>query len=198
MNEKIEFWFDFGSTYSYPAVMRIPVIARRHEIEFVYKPFLLGSIFKRQGWNTSPFLLFPSKGNYMWRDLERICAEEEIPFNKPSKFPRNGLLASRIVCAYENENWIEQFIRSLFLENFANDQDISSSQVIAKSLMALKVQPEEILLKAALPETKEKLRMQTERAFDYGIFGAPTFRIGQELFWGNDRFESAIKWSYKV
>ncbi len=198
MKEKIEFWFDFGSTYSYPAVMRIPMLARRHEIEFVYKPFLLGSIFKKQGWNTSPFLLNLSKGKYMWRDLERICAEEEISFNKPSAFPRNGLLASRIVCSFENENWIDPFIRSVFRENFVNDQDTSSSLVIAQILRELNLQPDEIFLKAELLETKEKLKLQTGRAFDCGIFGAPTFRIGNELFWGNDRLESAIKWSNKV
>lgn len=195
MKKKIEFWFDFASTYSYPSVMRIPAIADRQELEIVYRPFLLGAIFKKQGWDTSPFILFPPKGKYMWRDLEMICNEEEIPFTKPSVFPRNGLLASRIVCAYESENWIVQFIRAVFQENFANDQDISSSEVITKILRDLNLPPEAILTKANLFETKQRLKEQTESAYEKGIFGAPTFQLGEELFWGNDRFESAIKWS---
>ena len=78
--EKVEFWFDFASTYSYPAALRIDNLARDSHISIVWRPFLLGPIFKAQGWNDSPFNIYPVKGNYMWRDLERTCAELDLPF----------------------------------------------------------------------------------------------------------------------
>ncbi len=198
MKDKLEFWFEFGSTYSYPAIMRISALANRHQIEFSYKPFLLGSIFKKQGWDTSPFLIFPLKGKYMWRDLERICEDLDISFKIPSIFPRNGLLASRIVCSSQNSHWIPDFIRVVFHSNFVEDKDISSIEVLSKILENLGVNAQDVMLKASLPETKEFLRMQTDRACEFGIFGAPTFRVGNEIFWGNDRLEAAIRYYKKV
>ncbi len=70
----LDFWFDFASTYSYPAAMRIGPLAAAAGVSLRWRPFLLGPIFKDQGWETSPFNLYPAKGRYMWRDLERICA----------------------------------------------------------------------------------------------------------------------------
>ena len=70
----IEFWFEFASTYSYPAAMRVEAVAAARSVEVVWRPFLLGPIFVRQGWDDSPFNLYPAKGSYMWRDLERSCA----------------------------------------------------------------------------------------------------------------------------
>jgi len=198
MKNSLEFWFEFGSTYSYPAAMRIQEIAIRHEIQIVYRPFLLGPIFKKQGWDTSPFIVFPAKGIYMWRDLERICEEQEIPFRKPSSFPRNGLLASRIVCAYENAPWIPEFTKKVYHANFALDQDISSEQVLTQILTDLRINAPEAFEMASLPRTKEILRIQTDLASDLGIFGAPTFRVGNEIFWGNDRLEAAIRWQKRI
>ena len=87
----LEFWFEFGSTYSYPAAMRIERLAREQQVPLVWRAFLLGPIFKDQGWNDSPFNLYPAKGRYMWRDLARICEAEGLPLRQPSRFPRNGL-----------------------------------------------------------------------------------------------------------
>ena len=79
----LDFWFEFASTYSYPAAMRIAPLAREAGVDVRFRPFLLGPIFKAQGWDTSPFNLFAAKGRYMWRDLERICAELGLPFRRP-------------------------------------------------------------------------------------------------------------------
>jgi 2-hydroxychromene-2-carboxylate isomerase len=89
--EPIEFWFEFASSYSYPAALRIEEVAQRAGVRLIWRPFLLGPIFKAQGWNDSPFNIYPAKGNYMWRDLQRVCDALGIPFRKPSVFPRNGL-----------------------------------------------------------------------------------------------------------
>ena len=80
---QLTFWFEFASTYSYLSAMRIEDMAEKAGVELVWKPFLLGPIFKSQGWNTSPFNLYPAKGNYMVRDIERIAQGRGIPFRRP-------------------------------------------------------------------------------------------------------------------
>ena len=95
----VDFWFDFASTYSYPAAMRIGDAAERAGVAVRFRPFLLGPIFKAQGWDTSPFSIYEAKGRYMWRDLERLCAGLELPFRRPEPFPQNSLLAARIAVA---------------------------------------------------------------------------------------------------
>ena len=92
----VDFWFDFASSYSYPAAMRADALAAKSGVAIRYRPFLLGPIFKAQGWDTSPFNIYEAKGRYMWRDLERLCADLGIPFQRPSPFPQNSLLAARV------------------------------------------------------------------------------------------------------
>jgi 2-hydroxychromene-2-carboxylate isomerase len=192
----VEFWFEFGSTYSYPAAFRVEEAAGNAGVELVWRPFLLGPIFKEQGWNDSPFNIYPAKGRYMWRDLERICEELQIPLRQPSQFPRNGLLASRVACLFETERWLPEFVRRVYLANFAYDRDISKSAEIVSILKALDL-PADLLSAAESPESKAKLRAQTERAGTLGIFGAPTFVSGNEIFWGNDRLQTAITWAQR-
>jgi len=111
---KIEFWFDFASTYSYPAAMRVEELAGSQGCIVQWRPFLLSAIFQKQGWNDSPFNIYAAKGRYMWRDLERLCASLEIPFRKPSQFPRNGLMAARVACANAGAAWIGLFVRRVY------------------------------------------------------------------------------------
>ena len=111
---KVDFWFEFGSTYSYPAAMRIVALAAERGVHVSWRPFLLGPVFRHQGWNDSPFNLFPSKGRYMWRDLERICATHQIPFRRPSEFPRNGLLAARVACRFADAHWLPDFVQAIW------------------------------------------------------------------------------------
>ena len=111
----IEFWYEFGSTYSYPAVMRIEKLAAQAGVELRWRPFLLGPIFQTLGWNDSPFNIFAAKGRYMWRDLTRICEAEGIPLKlPPAKFPQNGLKAARLVLAGESARWTPSFTRAVF------------------------------------------------------------------------------------
>ncbi len=87
----IDFWYEFASTYSYPAAMRVEKVARAADIAVRYRPFLLGPIFGAQGWKDSPFNIYPAKGPYMWRDMERICGAEGIALKLPPvRFPQNG------------------------------------------------------------------------------------------------------------
>lgn len=190
----IEFWFDFASTYSYPAAMRIEDLARERGCIVRWHPFLLGAIFQKQGWNDSPFNIYPAKGRYMWRDLERLCASFGIPFHKPSQFPRSSLLAARVACANEGAHWIAQFVRGVCSANFAHDLDIAKPEVLIGCLDGLVDDPAAVIAGAGGTEAKSRLRANTERAAELGIFGAPTFIVSDELFWGNDRLEAALAW----
>lgn len=190
----IEFWFEFASTYSYPAAMRVEALAAQAGIAVQWRPFLLGPIFREQGWTDSPFNIYPAKGRYMWRDLERICARDDIRFQKPSAFPRLALLAGRVAAIAANEHWLPAFVRAVYQANFRDDRDITQADVIASILAALDVDPEKMLALAQSPEGKEALQAQTEIARQRGIFGAPTFFVGDEMFWGNDRLEAALDW----
>ena len=89
-----EFWYEFASTYSYPAALRVAALAEARGVSLVWRPFLLGPIFMAQGWRDSPFNIFPAKGRYMWRDLERTCAAMGVPLKRPEPFPQPSLLAS--------------------------------------------------------------------------------------------------------
>ena len=197
----LDFWFEFSSTYSYPAVMRIGALAAKAGIKVRLRPFLLGPIFQAQGWNTSPFNLYPAKGRHMWRDLERICAELSLPFRRPEIFPQSSLLAARVALIgldhpSAKAAWAEDFCRAVYRAEFAEGRRIDLPETISDILSELKVDPEKTLAEAQTSEIKDKLRAQTTEAQRLDIFGAPTFIIPDgEKFWGNDRLESAIAWA---
>ena len=192
MATTIQVWFDFASTYSYPAVVRATQLAAANDILLHWRPFMLGVIFKQQGWNDSPFNLYPPKGRYMWRDMERLCAAQGIPFHKPTRFPRNGLLAGRIACLNQDAPRITAFIQAVYRANFVHDQDIADTTVIGEILHQLNVDSAGVIAHALSEESKQKFRDQTGQAVELGIFGSPTFMIGDEMFWGGDRLAEAI------
>lgn len=195
----IEFWYEFGSTYSYPAAMRIERLAAEAAVPLVWRPFLLGPILKEQGLNDSPFNIFAAKGRYMWRDLARICAAEGLPLKLPPvRFPQNGLKAARLALAGEARGWLPDFTRTVFLANFAEQKDIASEGTLAAILDGLGIDAGAALAEAGSLSIKDKLRAQTEEASRRGIFGAPSFLIGDELFWGNDRLEAALAWAKRT
>lgn len=190
----VEFWFEFASTYSYPAAMRIEERARAAGIAVRWRAFLLGPIFGAQGWNDSPFNLYPARGRYMWRDLERICAGLELPWQRPTRFPRNGLRAARVACWFEDEPWLPAFVRAVYDANFARDLEIAEPEVVAACL-ARAGAPPGALDAGTADAAKAKLRARGAQAAALGLFGAPSFTAGGELFWGNDRLEDALAWA---
>ena len=198
MNKTLEFWFEFASSYSYLSVMRIEPLARDAGVEVRWRPFLLGPVFLSLGWNDSPFNIYPPKGRYMWRDLERLAEKEGLPFRHPSRFPRNGLLAARVALVGVEEGWVAPFARAVMSANFAEDREIGEEAVIVEILGALGLPAAELMARAQADANKLALRCQTERAAELGLFGAPSFRVGEELFWGNDRLEDALAWACRA
>jgi 2-hydroxychromene-2-carboxylate isomerase len=192
----LDFWFDFASTYSYLAAMRIEPLAQKADVWVRFRPFLLGPIFKAQGWTTSPFNLYPAKGRHMWRDLERSCAELQLPFRRPDPFPQNSLLAARVALAGLDQRWGEEFCRALFRAEFADGRRIDDAAAVGDVLAGLEIDPEAALAAARSDAIKARLRAQTEEAQRLGLFGAPSFTTADgELFWGNDRLEPALRWA---
>ena len=196
LEPSLDFWLEYASSYSYPAAERIDALARAAGVTIRWRPFLLGPIFLSQGWSTSPFNIYPHKGQYMWRDLERICASLGLAFQRPEPFPQNSVLAARVALIGFDDGWGENLSRAVYRAEFADGRDIADAAVIADILGRLKLDAAAVLERAQTPENKARLRGETEEAQRIGIFGAPSFVTADgELFWGNDRLEAALAWA---
>nr|WP_255616615.1 2-hydroxychromene-2-carboxylate isomerase [Microvirga puerhi] len=192
----LEFWYEFSSTYSYLSAMRIADAAENAGVTVVWRPFLLGPIFGAQGWNTSPFNLYPLKGRYMWRDMEREAARLRLPFCRPTPFPQNSLLAARVALLGIDKGWTPDFTRAVFAAEFGKGRNIGDPVVLAEILTAIGIAPETALAEAETEANKARLRRAEEEAQSRGFFGAPTFLAEDgEMFWGNDRLEQALAWA---
>ena len=192
----IDFWFEFASTYSYPAAMRIGALAQASGVQVRWRPFLLGPIFKALGWEKSPFSIFPVKGRYMWRDLDRICAALDLPFTQPVPFPQNTVLAARVALIALADPWGKSFCREVYRAEFGSGRNIGEPATIADVLTGLGQDAQAVLQRAQMDANKNALRVQIEEAQRLGIFGAPSFFTADgELFWGNDRLEAALAWA---
>jgi 2-hydroxychromene-2-carboxylate isomerase len=192
----LDFWFDFASTYSYPAAMRIGALAATAGVTVRFRPFLLGPIFKAQGWDTSPFNLYAAKGRHMWRDLERLCADLSLPWRRPDRFPQNSLLAARVALAGETDGWTDAFCRAVFRAEFGGGRRIDDDATLADILKCMNLDATRVLAAAQSDENKARLRQQTDEAQRLGVFGAPSFVTADgELFWGNDRLDRALLWA---
>ncbi|MBL8575554.1 MAG: 2-hydroxychromene-2-carboxylate isomerase [Hyphomicrobiaceae bacterium] len=192
---RLEYWYEFASTYSYVSTMRIGALAGAAGVEIVWRPFLLGPIFAAQGWTNSPFNLYPAKGRYMWRDMERLCADERLPLKRPAKFPQNTLLAARTALTLAQPERAA-FSRAAFHAEFADGADLADPAVVNALIGGLGLDIPMVTARAGSPDIKAALKTQTDQAATLGIFGSPSFVAADgELFWGNDRLEQALQWA---
>jgi 2-hydroxychromene-2-carboxylate isomerase len=193
---KLDFWFDYSSTYSYLAAMRIEALAKAAEVHLRWRPFLLGPVFKVVGLNSSPAEAFPIKGRYAWRDMERLTQRYDLPkFKLPEPFPTNSLLAARVALALSDAER-PAFSRAVYLAEFGEGRQIGDRAVIAEILKRLGHDTEAVIAATGEQAIKDKLRAQTEEAIRLGMFGAPNFVTEDgEWFWGNDRLEHALEWA---
>ena len=198
--KRIEYWYDFASTYSYLSAVRIEGLAAEAGVEVVWRPFLLGPIFKAQGWETSPFNIYPAKGRYMVRDIARIALARGIPFVMPEVFPANSLAAARLALVDAGPDWTRRFSRAVFEAQFARGDDISKPDLLGRVTSALLLSDSvRVVERSRGEEVRHRLRQQTQRAMDLEIFGAPSFVAADgELFWGDDRLADAILWAQQL
>jgi len=193
---RLQFWFEFASTYSYLSAMRIESAAASRGVAVEWRPFLLGPIFKAQGWNTTPFNLYPAKGRYMVRDMERLAAARGLSFRMPDPFPQNSLKAARWATAGLGQPWLPAFVRGVYLAEFTEGKAIDDPAVLARLAEGLGLDAEAIVRASEGDETKLALRRATEDAQARGLFGAPAFVTeDNEIFWGDDRLDQALDWA---
>jgi len=191
-----EFWYEFASTYSYPAAMRVADLAQSRGVALAWQPFLLGPIFAAQGWRDSPFNIYPAKRRYMWRDRKRICDALGLPpLKRPVPFPQNSLLAARVALALDDATRAD-FSRAVYAAEFGQGLPIADRAVIAALLVKRGLDAETVLARAESDANKAALKAECARAAELGIIGAPSLVTGDgEVFWGNDRLEQGLDWA---
>jgi 2-hydroxychromene-2-carboxylate isomerase len=190
-----EFWYEFGSTYSYPAALRVGALAEARGVSLAWRPFLLGPIFAAQGWRDSPFNIYPAKGRYMWRDVERTCEAMGVPFKRPAPFPQPSLLAARIALALKGEERAS-FSRRVYMAEFGDGASIGDRTMLASLLAACGVDAAAALDRAESDANKAALKAECAWAAEIGIVGAPSIVTSDgEVFWGNDRLEQGLDWA---
>lgn len=189
----LSFWFDFASNYSWLAARRIGALAAQAGVTLAWKPFLLGPIFAAQGWNDSPFNIYPAKGAYGWRDITRAATAMGLAVRKPDPFPQNSLQAARVALALPPEA-TPAFTVALFAAQFEAGLGLTD-EALHMALAAAGVNLDAALTAAASIEIKQALRQRGAEAASLGLFGAPSFVTSDgEVFWGNDRLEQALAW----
>ncbi len=190
---ELTFWYEFASPYSYVSAMRIEDLTKGKDISVTWQPFLLGPIFKAKGWNTSPFVLDKVKGDYMWADVARLSTWYGLPeLTKPAAFPPHSLMATRVAMAIPDMKQRADFSKLVFQQEFGFQMDISSIDNIRDWLGSVGLNVDAVMQQAQTDQTKTQLRANVTAAMDLGIFGAPSFTVRGEMFWGNDRLEQAI------
>lgn len=190
---KIEIWFDFASNYSYLSAMRIEELARAREVGVIWRPFLLGPVFKSIGMDNSPFVTQKLKGAYVWTDMERQCRKYGLGWTRPTSFPRRSILPARIATFADGKPWQAEFIRGVMRLNFVEDRDIEDHAALSEVLASLGQDGPAVIAAAESDDVKQTLRDRTAEAQQRDVFGAPTFFVGDEMFWGNDRLDDALE-----
>jgi 2-hydroxychromene-2-carboxylate isomerase len=193
MAKQLEFWFDLGSPAAYLAWKRLPQLLRRSGASVAYKPMLLGGVFKAQG-NVSPVTI-PAKGKWLLGDLARTARRDGVPLGYPPGFPINTLALMRAAIGLQmrTPERFAPFVDAMFDAIFGAPRDLRDEKVLGEVLAAAGFAPAEIMALAADPEVKQALIRNTEEAVARGVFGAPTFFVGEEMFWGQDRMDAVAE-----
>ena len=186
-----DFFFEIGSPFSYLAATQIEALKARASASVAWRPVVLGAIFKQTG--NEPPRGVPAKAGYMLSDLRRWADHYGVPFEWPALFPLNTILAHRALVAVEREQGAlsaEALALVLFRAYWVEGQDLSDAQTLCEVIDQQQgLSGEEVVHATQSQEVKDALRAHTDEALNRGVFGAPTFLVGEELFWGNDRLD---------
>ena len=187
MSKQVEFFFDVGSPASYLAWTQVRQLAERQNAEVVFQPMLLGGVFKATG-NSSPATV-PAKGNYTRVDFQRFAKRYQVPFAHNPFFPINTMQLMRGAVAYLGTEHLMPYLDTVFQAMWVDGKDMGNPQVVAEVLGAKGFDLAELMQKINEPVVKDRLRQITESAIERGVFGAPTFFVGDEMFFGQDRLD---------
>jgi 2-hydroxychromene-2-carboxylate isomerase len=190
----IDFWFDFASPYSYLAAARLFTHAEDQAEGISWRPMLFGAILRDQGFTTSPFNTQPAKSRHMWRDVARRAAPLGLTIRRPEPFPQGSLHAARVMLVGLDEGWGRDFAMAVFAAGFEHGFDIGDAGVIAACIRLGGGDDTKAMALAGSDSIKQRLRADTHAASAAGVFGAPSFAVDSELFWGDDRLDEALAW----
>ena len=194
MATPIEFWFSIASTYTYLSVSRMADVVGRTGVEIRYNPFNVRTIMIEQ--DNIPFRTKPVKLAYMWRDIERRAALYGLPFAGPAPYPLKDVsLADGVAFLGAREGWCLEYTAAVYRRWFLGHQDMSNDEQIGAALKEAGQSPDGIIALARGDALQRELVSATERAKGLGVFGSPTFVVGEEVFWGDDRLDDAITWA---
>ncbi len=186
-SKTVEFYFDCGSPTAYLAFTQLPGIAARTGATIVYQPMLLGAVFKATGNNTPAAV--PAKGAYMGRDIARCARRFGVPYASNPHFPVNTLNAMRGAVAAQHDGTLEPYLSAVFEALWVDGKDTSELETFCAVLRQARLEPERFGQRMQDQAIKDKLRADTEAAVARGVFGAPTFFVGDEMFFGQDRLD---------
>jgi len=191
--DAIDFWFSTGSTYTYLSVSRLPEIARKTGVRFNWRPFGVRAIMREQ--NNVPFVGKPVKTAYMWRDIARRAAMYGLPIKMPVPYPLKEFdLANRLAVLGLAEGWGIPYVQASYRRWFADGQEPGLEPNLSASLAEAGQDTKRAVERSEGDDVVELYEAATEAAKKLGIFGSPTFVVGNELFWGDDRLDDAINW----
>ncbi|KUJ85683.1 2-hydroxychromene-2-carboxylate isomerase [Ruegeria marisrubri] len=191
---EIDFWYSIGSTYSFLSIMRLPDLASESDVSVRWRPFNVRTVMTEQ--NNIPFAGKPAKSAYMWRDIERRAAKYGIHANLPAPYPISDLaLANQVALLGMGAGWGELFTRNLYRIWFEDGVEAGSETALSEALHRTEQDPLPVLTRAREPEAVRALEEETRAAVAAGVFGAPSFVVNGELFWGDDRLEDALSWA---
>ena len=185
MAQQVEFFFDYGSPFSYLADTQLAALERHTGATVVYRPMLLGAVLKETG-NASPITV-PAKGRYMGVELHRWARRYGVPFAANKFFPINTMRLMRGAVAAQHAECFAEYHRVIYPAFWVDGANLGEPEVIRAVLDKAGLKADLILARIEEPDVKEHLRLNTEEAVRRGVFGAPTFFVGEEMFWGNDR-----------
>ena len=190
----IEFWFAIGSTYTYLAVSRIDALAAASGVTFRWRPFNIRHVLIEH--DNTPYPDASSKSAYMWRDIERWSELIGLSPRLPAPYPTpNSPLANQVAILAAQEGWVKEYTKATYRLWFEHSQFCGEDPNLSASIEQAGEDPERVLSEASSDAIVAALRSATEEAMDLRVFGAPTFTVGKELFWGNDRMEDAVCWA---
>lgn len=193
MQHQIEFFYFIGSTYSYLSVMRAQALAAKEGVALVWRPFSVRTLMREQ--NNVPFATKPVKMKYMWRDLERRAARFGVPFDGIPPYPIDpNETANHVATLAAREGWCPEFTQAAYRAWFLGKQDPGTEASLRETLGSIGQDAQACLLRAGEKATKQEYLARTDRARQLGLFGSPTFVVGEEIFWGDDRLEDALAW----
>jgi 2-hydroxychromene-2-carboxylate isomerase len=195
---RLEFFFDFGSPTTYLAHTQMPVIAQRTGAEVVYRPMLLGGVFKATG-NQSPAFV-KAKSKWMDGDLKAFARRYGVPYERNPWFPINTMMLMRGAIAMERENRLPAYADAIFRAIWVEPQNMNDPQTVGAVLAKAGFEPRQMMAAIEDQSVKDELRKNTEEAVARGVFGAPTSFVDNMMFFGNDRLpfvEMALKGELK-